>query len=200
MFLGTLATAKIKERLTDGASHGAGSRIKAETMPAYAGTIARKQRHSGAVARLLMIPLGAVVAALVFAPMAYMLWPHRGAIAPDAPSLPVTVGGMVFNVPPAADPLQGAAPPGRAAARRPQLRVAVARAARPTGSSRRPTDTPDVNDRLFVTIASDRHHAVADGAAEGDLSALSRRRRRGRGRWAQHRRRSATARPTRART
>src|SRR6476660_9849016 len=72
----------VKEGLTDGASHGAGSRIKAKTMPAYAGTIARKQRHSGTVARLLMIPLGAVVAALVFAPMAYMLWPQGGAIAP----------------------------------------------------------------------------------------------------------------------
>ena len=41
-------------------------------------------------------------AALVFAPMAYMLWPQGGAIAPDAPSIPVTVGGTVFNVPPAA--------------------------------------------------------------------------------------------------
>ena len=47
-------------------------------------------------------PARAVVAALVFAPMAYMLWPQGAAIAPDAPSMPVTVGGTVFNIPPAA--------------------------------------------------------------------------------------------------
>jgi hypothetical protein len=143
----------VKERLTDGASHGAGSRIKAETMPAYAGTIARKQRHSGAVARLLMIPLGAVVAALVFAPMAYMLWPQGGALAPDAPSIPVTVGGTVFNVPPAAVRFKVQRRPGAQA--RVDLGFVWPSLEPPDDRIKPPTNVPpDVTNRLFATIAS----------------------------------------------
>src|SRR5207245_5146927 len=31
-----------------------------------------------------------------------LLWPRSVPLAPDAPSLPITVGGVLFNVPPAA--------------------------------------------------------------------------------------------------
>jgi len=122
-------------------------------MPAYAGTIARKQRHSGAVARLLMIPLGAVVAALVFAPMAYMLWPQGGAIAPDAPSIPVTVGGTVFNVPPAAVRFKVQRRPGAQA--RVDLGFVWPSLEPPDDRIKPPTNVPpDVTNRLFATIAS----------------------------------------------
>src|ERR1041384_3681791 len=51
-----------------------------------------------ALATLIVLMVGA--AALV----ALMLWPKwpGAAVAPDAPALPITVGGVLFNVPPAA--------------------------------------------------------------------------------------------------
>src|SRR3954462_682891 len=51
-----------------------------------------------ALATLIFLVLGA--AALV----ALMLWPRwpGSAVAPDAPSLPITIGGVLFNVRPAA--------------------------------------------------------------------------------------------------
>ena len=51
-----------------------------------------------ALATLIVLVVGA--AALV----ALMLWPRwpGAAVAPDAPALPITVGGVLFNVPPAA--------------------------------------------------------------------------------------------------
>ena len=55
---------------------------------------------SGRMGVLLLI---AGLLALAVAPAAYMLWPRwPDAIQVDAPALPITVGGVVFNVPPAA--------------------------------------------------------------------------------------------------
>src|SRR6187455_791944 len=72
-------------------------------MTAYAGTMGRQRRRGpGWLGRVLVVILGMMVAALAGAPIAYMLWPQPRAISPDAPSLPITVGGVVFNVPPAA--------------------------------------------------------------------------------------------------
>jgi hypothetical protein len=122
-------------------------------MPANAATMARRQRHSGAVARLLMIPLGAVVAAAVFAPMTYMLWPQGAAIAPDAPSIPVTVGGTVFNVPPAAVRFKVQRRPGTQA--RVDLGFEWPSLEPPDDRAKLPTNVPpDVTNRLFATIAS----------------------------------------------
>jgi hypothetical protein len=63
----------------------------------------RKRRGASAgllfaLATLIALVVGA--AALV----ALMLWPRwpGSAVAPDAPALPITVGGVLFNVPPAA--------------------------------------------------------------------------------------------------
>ena len=75
-------------------------------------------------------------------------------IAPDAPSLPITVGGVAFNVPPAAIRFKVQRRPGAQARIDLSFRVAVARAARQPASSRPPTDPPDVTNRLFVTIAA----------------------------------------------
>src|SRR5258707_3671602 len=68
---------------------------------AYAGTVGRG-RSGGLPGRLVWIALCLVGAALAGAPVAYMLWPAPRAISPDAPSLPITIGGVAFNVPPAA--------------------------------------------------------------------------------------------------
>ena len=52
--------------------------------------------------RILVVLLGMIVTGLAAAPAAYMLWPVGTPITPDAPSLPVQVGGVSFNVPPGA--------------------------------------------------------------------------------------------------
>src|SRR5436309_2414987 len=71
---------------------------------AYAGTMGRRRRQSsgGIHGRLLAtaVILGGV--GLTGAPIAYMVWPTPAPIAPDAPSIPITVGNVAFNVPPAA--------------------------------------------------------------------------------------------------
>jgi hypothetical protein len=95
----------------------------------------------------------AIVIALAAAFVALMLWPRwpGAAVAPNAPALPVTVGGVVFNVPPAA------------------IRVAIQRRAgaqerldlaflwpslQPPNPAARPaaSETAPPIDRLFLTI------------------------------------------------
>ena len=168
---------------------------------AYAGTMGHRRRQgSGLPGRLVWI-------ALICggdrprpgAPIAYMLWPAPAAIAPDAPSLPITIGGVAFNVPPAAIRFKVQRRPGA------QARVDLSfvwpslHAARPHASSRcRPT-SPSVTDRLFVTIAASDttlspaerlkviYPRYADAAPIVGTDGLSLQA-------------SATARPTRART
>ena len=124
---------------------------------AYAGTMGHRRRQQRQ--RLARPPdrvaLGMAAAGLAGAPIAYMLWPAAdGRSRPTRPSLPITIGGVAFNVPPAAIRFKVQRRAGRAAARRPHLRVAVARR-RPTSASSRCRPTPpDVTDRLFVTIAA----------------------------------------------
>ena len=51
---------------------------------------------------MMLLVVGALLC-VANAPVAYMLWPRwPDAVRLDAPALPITVGGMVFNVPPAA--------------------------------------------------------------------------------------------------
>jgi hypothetical protein len=122
-------------------------------MAAHAATMGRRQRGNGALARFLMIPLGIFVAALVFAPMAYMLWPQGAAIAPDAPSIPVTVGGVVFNVPPAAIRFKVQRRPGSQA--RIDLSFEWPSLEPPDNRIKPPTNVPpDITNRLFATIAA----------------------------------------------
>jgi len=108
------------------------------------------RRSLGGRVLTLALVLGAV--GLAGAPVAYMLWPQPSPVAADAPSLPITVGGVTFNVPPAA------------------MRVPIQR--RPGAQARidlvflwpslTPPDPavkatlaapPNLNERIFVTIA-----------------------------------------------
>jgi hypothetical protein len=102
-----------------------------------------------------LVALGLIAGGLVLAaaPMAYVLWPQPVPVTLDAPSLPISVGGVTFNVPPAA------------------VRVAVQR--RPGTQPRidlvflwpsltppdpaikvTPTAAPSLRERIFVTVAA----------------------------------------------
>jgi hypothetical protein len=125
-----------------------------EIMAAYAGALARRRRrYSGWLGRVLVALLGMLVAALAGVPVAYMLWPQPTAISPDAPSLPITVGGVVFNVPPAAVRVKlqrrvGAQP-------RIDLNFLWPSLTPPDATMKPALDAaPSVTDRLFVTIAA----------------------------------------------
>jgi hypothetical protein len=128
------------------------------TMSAHAGTIGRRRRHrhgllSGALGRVLVILLGMAVTGLAGAPIAYMLWPLPAPVAPDAPSLPITIGGVVFNVPPAAIRFPMQRRPG--AQGRIDLSFLWPSLDPPDATVKpKPTDAPDVTDRLFMTIAA----------------------------------------------
>ena len=121
---------------------------------AYAATAGRRRRKgSGLIGRILVVLLGMIVAGLAAAPVAYMLWPAPVPISPDAPSLPVSVGGVSFNVPPGAIRFKMQRKPGA----HPRIDMTfVWPSLTPPDPAIKPlpTDTPDVNDRLFVTIAA----------------------------------------------
>lgn len=91
----------------------------------------------------LILFLALAFLALLYA--AYVLWPRWPAVAPDAPSLPVVVGGVAFNVPPAAMrvPVQRRA----GAQERIDLAFQWPSLAPPDPQAKLP------GDRLFVTIA-----------------------------------------------
>lgn len=121
---------------------------------AYAAVAGRKRRKGfGLGGRILIVATGMIVTVLAAAPAAYMLWPAPRQVSPDAPSLPVSVGGVSFNVPPGAVRFKMQRKPGA------QLRIDLMfmwPSLRPPDATvkPRPTDTPDVSDRLFVTIAA----------------------------------------------
>src|SRR5262245_33309895 len=100
-----------------------------------------------ALATLIVLIVGA--AALV----ALMLWPRwpGTAVAPDAPALPITVGGVLFNVPPAAIrvPMQRHS----GSTERLDLAFLWPSLAPPDSSTKlAPSETAPAIDRLFVTI------------------------------------------------
>lgn len=115
---------------------------------------AQRRRHTGAgvLGRLAVVAAGFGVAALAGAPIAYMLWPGPTPVSADAPSLPISIGGMAFNVPPAAIRFKVQRHPG--AQPRIDLNFMWPSLAPPdTTDKPKPTDKPDVTDRLFVTVA-----------------------------------------------
>jgi hypothetical protein len=100
-----------------------------------------------ALATLIVLIVGA--ATLV----ALMLWPRwpGTAVAPDAPALPITVGGVLFNVPPAAIriPMQRHS----GATERLDLAFLWPSLAPPEANTKlAPNETTPPIDRLFVTI------------------------------------------------
>lgn len=117
----------------------------------------RRRRHrphaQPGLGRRIMVSLAVVaVIALAGAPIAYMLWPAPRAVPPDAPSLPITIAGVTFNVPPAAIRFKMQRRAG------PQARVDLAflwpsLEPPPPPNAVTPADAPKVTERLFVTIA-----------------------------------------------
>jgi hypothetical protein len=122
-------------------------------MTAYAGTMGRRRRRSGLLGRLLMVCTGMFVAALAGAPVAYVLWPAPKPVAPDAPSLPIAVGGVTFNVPPGAIRVAMQRRPGAQA--RIDLAFVWPTLAPPASAIKGTSNAaPDTSERLFVTIAA----------------------------------------------
>jgi hypothetical protein len=113
---------------------------------------ARGHRLAPRGIRRALVPLAIMaMAGLAGAPIAYMLWPQPRAAAPDAPSLPVSVGGVSFNVPPAAIRFRMQRRPGA------QARVDLAfqwPSLEPPSPHRAVTaGAPRITERLFLTIA-----------------------------------------------
>ena len=114
--------------------------------------IAQKRSASAGLVFALIALVALIVLAAAF--VAGVLWPRwpGTAVAPDAPSLPITVGGVLFNLPPAAIRVPMQRHPGA------QERVDLAflwpsleppdAAAKPA-----PADAAPPIDRLFITIA-----------------------------------------------
>jgi hypothetical protein len=108
---------------------------------------------------LLLIALALVAAAYIV----YVLWPRWPAaqVALDAPELPVTIGGVAFNVPPAAIRVAVQRRPGAhdridLAFLWPSSKSADAALKPATPDALAPPGTARTLDRIFVTIASAR--------------------------------------------
>jgi len=115
----------------------------------------KRRRHAGRSPLAAPLLLFAAAALLAAGYVAYVLWPRwpEAPVTLDAPSLPVVIAGVAFNIEPAAIR--------RAVQRRPgtQARVDLAYlwpSLTPPDPTRKPTvGAPvDPNERLFVTIAA----------------------------------------------
>ena len=112
-----------------------------------------RRRHARSSVRRVLVPLSiALLAALAGAPVAYMLWPQTQPASPDAPSLPITIGGATFNAPPAAIRFKMQRRAG------PQPRIDLMfrwPTLEPPGPAAALTlaDAPKVTERIFITIA-----------------------------------------------
>ena len=121
-------------------------------MTDYALPAGRRPLHRSMARRVVMWLSILAMLGLAGAPIAYMLWPQLKPVSPDAPSLPITIGGVVFNVPPAAIRFKMQRRAG------PQARVDLAflwpslEPPAPTNAVS-PADAPKVTERIFVTIA-----------------------------------------------
>ena len=112
---------------------------------------ARKQRSASAG---LLFALSALVVLIVLAAafVALVLWPRGAPVAPDAPTLPVTVGGVLFNVPPGAIRVAMQRRPG--AQERLDLAFLWPSLEPPDPKARpAPSETAPPIDRMFITIA-----------------------------------------------
>jgi hypothetical protein len=118
--------------------------------------LALRHRHGRrrSTADRIMVLIGiAGVVTLAGAPIAYMLWPQPAPVSVDAPALPITVGGVAFNLPPAAIRVAMQRRPGA------QARVDLAfvwPSLDPPDLTAKPTPAmpPNLAERLFVTIAA----------------------------------------------
>jgi hypothetical protein len=100
--------------------------------------------------------LGGMLLLAGFAYVGFVLWPRQlSAVPADAPAMPITIAGVVFNVPPSAIRQQVQRHPGA------QERIDLSfqwPSLEPPDDSRRPQhvepEEPPAIDRLFVTIAA----------------------------------------------
>ena len=112
----------------------------------------RHARHNPIMAPLLAFGAVALLAALY---VAYILWPRwpQGPVALNAPSLPIVVSGVTFNVEPAA--VRVAVQRRAGVQQRVDLSYLWPSLAPPDPSVKPTVGAPlDANERLFVTISS----------------------------------------------
>ena len=113
---------------------------------------ARKPASPGGLA--LKIALAAGILLLAGGPVAYILWPRwPDTVSLDAPALPITVGGMLLNIPPAAIRLRIQR---RAGAQERVDLVFLWPSLEPPDPAAKPTsaETLQQADRIFLTIAT----------------------------------------------
>lgn len=113
--------------------------------------IARKRSATAGLAFALCTLVALIVLAGAF--VALMLWPRwpGTAVAPDAPALPITVGGVLFNLPPAAIRVPMQRHPG--AQERVDLAFLWPSLAPPDPAAKpAPAEAAPPIDRLFITI------------------------------------------------
>ena len=110
----------------------------------------RVRRNIGRRVLVLALMVGAV--AFASAPIVYMLWPQPKSVAVDAPTLPITIGGVAFNVPPAAIRVKMQR---RAGAQARVDLVFLWPSLAPPNPAVKPTpaDIPKLTERIFITIA-----------------------------------------------
>jgi hypothetical protein len=119
------------------------------------GRTAKTTRRKRGASIGLIFALAALVVLIVLAAafVALVLWPRWPAtsVAPDAPALPITVGGVLFNVPPGAIRVAMQRRPG--AQDRLDLAFLWPSLAPPDPQARpAPSEAPPPIDRLFITI------------------------------------------------
>jgi hypothetical protein len=113
----------------------------------------RRRRSASAGLLFALAALGCLIA-LAGSIVALVMWPRWPvALAPDAPSMPITVGGVLFNVPPAAIRVPVQRAPGT------QARLDLAflwPSLKAPGPPAKPavSDEPPPIDRVFVTIVA----------------------------------------------
>ena len=111
------------------------------------------RRQSRPVNRLLAMAAIAAGVVLTAAPVAYMVWPKAAPVAPDAPSLPIQIGGITFNVPPAAIRVPVQRRPGTQG--RIDLMFLWPSLTPPDLTTKAtPAAPPNLSERIFVTIAA----------------------------------------------
>src|SRR4051794_32674760 len=88
---------------TRGDSQRSGHHMSRSTASTQLGQSRARARLSGGLLVGLALVLAAILAAIAYVGFV-LLWPRWPAAtaAPDAPALPITVAGVVFNLPPAA--------------------------------------------------------------------------------------------------
>jgi hypothetical protein len=113
----------------------------------------RSRPQRGIAGTAVTAALITVAVGLTAAPIAYMLWPLPRPVSVDAPALPITIGGVAFNIPPAAIRVPMQRRPG--AQGRVDLGFLWPSLMPPDPNAKpAPTEAARIADRIFVTIAA----------------------------------------------